>query len=62
MDKIEEIIFESMLKSYREKLRELPPPLPGYWYKPEVVACHVEGGKYVMDMTITMEPIMEELG
>lgn len=60
MDKIEEIIFERMRKSYAEKMRELPPPPPGYWYRPECTDARKEGDNYVVDMTLTLEPIVKE--
>ena len=56
----ENMIFENALASYREKLAELPPPPPGYYYAPKMGEIRYEGGQYICEGYISLEPIIKE--
>ena len=54
------MIFENALASYREKLAELPPPPPGYYYAPKMGDIRHEGGQYICEGYISLEPIIKD--
>ena len=58
MDMMEETIFRQMRESYEAKLRELPPPPPGYFYGITDYAIRQEEDKYIIDAEITLQPII----
>ena len=39
---LEQTIYQSLSESFREKLRELPPPPAGYYYRPDSPAAHAK--------------------
>ena len=59
MDKVEELIYQQMSKSYEEKMKELPPPPAGYWYKPTLKDARLEGENYIVDMELHLAPIIQ---
>lgn len=56
---IDEFIFEAMQMAYSEKLKELPPPPPGHYYAPAVYEIRREGENYVIDVEMTLKPVIE---
>lgn len=59
MDTLEEKVYNSLRKSYEEKLRTLPPPPPGWYYKPEIDNIRREGDRFVVDVALTLDRIVK---
>lgn len=61
IDPIEKVIFDSLFKSFAEKLRELPEPPSGYFYAPgDIVDMKREGDQVFVDVKVELWPIMNE--
>ena len=56
---LDDMVFEKALESYREKLQELPPPPPGYYYAPNIGEIRYEGGRFYIDVSLSLEPIIK---
>ena len=59
MDKISEQIYQMMRESYEAKIRELPPPPPGFFYGISDYSIRKDGGNYIIDAELTLQPIIK---
>ena len=59
METLEETVYNSLRKSYEEKLRTLPPPPPGWYYKPEIDNIRREDDRFVVDVALTHARIVK---
>ena len=51
--------FEQMVKSFNEKVGELPSPPPGYYYGPVITGVKREGNNWIVEGEISLRPIIE---
>lgn len=58
MDYFESEIFNRMVKSYQEKLAELPAPPPGFYYSPEIKDIRREGKDFIIESEFVLKPII----
>lgn len=58
---IEDLILEALETSYSEKLRALPPPPPNHYYAPSVREVRQDGENYVIDVELTLTPVIVPL-
>lgn len=57
---LEQTIYQSLSEAFREKLRELPPPPAGYYYRPEFKSAEFKNGEYTITSDIVLKPIISE--
>ena len=57
---LEQTIYQSLSESFREKLRELPPPPAGYYYRPVLKSAEIKNGEYIITSDIVLRPIISE--
>lgn len=57
---LEQTIYQSLSESFREKLRELPPPPAGYYYRPVLKSAEFKNGEYIITSDIVLQRIIPE--
>lgn len=57
---LEQTIYNALSESFREKLRELPPPPEGYYYRPVLKSAEFKNGEYTITSDIVLQPIISE--
>lgn len=57
--KLDNLVLEKSLESYRETLQELPTPPPGYYYAPKIRVIRYEGGRFYIEASLSLEPIIK---
>lgn len=57
--RLDNLVLEKALESYRETLQELPTPPPGYYYAPNIRDIRHEGGRFYIDASLSLEPIIK---
>ena len=59
---LEELLFEKMQESYMAKMKELPSPPPGYFYKPTDYDIKHVGEEYIITTQLELKPIIDNHG
>lgn len=57
--RLDNLVLEKALESYRETLQELPTPPPGYYYATKIREIRHEGGRFYIDASLSLEPIIK---
>ncbi len=57
---LEQTKYQTESESFREKLRELPPPPAGYYYRPVFKSAEFKNGEYTITSDIVLQPIISE--
>ena len=55
MSEVEKTIYAELTNAYEAKMRELPPPPDGYYYRPELKRTEVQGENHVITVELTLE-------